>query len=355
MHRLLFFLFSLLVYLPIYAQDSLKVIKFERYSYVPDENEKKLDFSQKPCGYLKAEYHGKKKLKFGQHAIDQKCDSNGNYWVYISNGGKFVNVRPEGGYAISLPIPPEGIGGNIVYYVVLVDADNFDDKQKDANNFDDKQNKDNWSVGLSEKYIYKGFPINLSIHGAYVTNYVPLELDATLGLKKSSGTYIYDSNGTIKDSYEYTGLRFTARSGYCFEIDKSKRFMITPLGGLSYNVLFGCQIKSASSMQVYADANSSGANIGEAKNWGNGGNAVSFVGGLRFSYAINEHWLIHAMPEYNVNIWKDNNFNFISKTDDGVKAWSDGFNISVGIILRFNNKSKEQLYKEAYERAKRSF
>ena len=268
---------------------------------------------------------------------------NGTLWIYMQGGAKDFKFHPKG-YSETTVTFSEKLdtvcleAGQVYKLIVERPSEKSYPVDPMTSIFERHwHNKDNWSIGIDGKYVSKDLPINLSIHGAYVTNYVPLEIEATLGLKKSSGTYIYDSNGTIKDSYEYTGLRFTARSGYCFEIDKSKRFMITPLGGLSYNVLFGSQIKSASSMQVYADANSSGANTSEARKWGDGGNAISFVGGLRFSYAINEHWLIHAMPEYNVNIWKDNNFNFISKTDDGVKAWSDGFNISIGLIFRWEH------------------
>lgn len=325
------------------AQDSLKIVSFQLTNKLIPASDQKEDGAKKPCGYIIVEYQGRNKIDFDGRTLGHKKNSDGTYLVYIINGGKYLKVRPEGGYYKEIPLPEDGVGGNEVYYLVLKDANEEPptggkDTFKWIKKWEREQlNENNWSIGISEKYMFKDLPINLSIHGAYVTNYVPIELEATLGLKKSSGTYIYDSNGTLKDSYEYTGLRLTARSGYCFEIDKNKRFMITPLGGFSYNVLFGSQIKSASSMQVHADASSSGANTSEAKKWGDGGNAVSFVGGLRFSYAINEHWLIHAMPEYNVNIWKDNNFNFISKADDGVKAWSDGFNISVGLIFRWEH------------------
>ena len=288
--------------------------------------------------------------------------SSGKIWIYMQEGEKDLYFRPNGYTETKVTFHEHSdvvrLKAGQVYKLIvsrplnepvkkndlssldsfLIAVDMRWEEQKKKRNKRSRFNEDNRSIGVSGKYLFEDWPTNLSVHGAYVTNYVPIEIEATLGLKKSIGTYIYDNNGTIKDSYEYTSLRFTARSGYCIEIDKSKKFMLTPLGGLSYNVLFGCQMKSAGSMLVYAGENYSSANTGsKAKKCGNGGNALSFVGGLRLSYAINEKWLFHVTPEYNVSIWKDDNFNYISKSDDGVKVWADGFNISAGVILRWGN------------------
>lgn len=264
-------------------------------------------------------------------SIVHQEEKNGLKYVYISPKAEYVIVKSDKTNKQRFSIKGKIQSGR--GYSGLLKSSNTPPPP-----FDGELNKDNWSIGINGKYVSKDLPFNLSIHGGYVTNYVPIEFEATLGLKKSAGTYIYDSNGTIKDSYEYRGFRFTLRSGYCFEIEKNKRFIITPLGGFSYNVLSGSQIKSAGSMQVYAGENYSNASTySEAKKSGNGGNALSFVGGLRFSFAISEQWLIHIMPEYNVNIWKDDNFNYICKSDDGVKAWSDGFNISLGLIFRWEH------------------
>ena len=265
-------------------------------------------------------------------SIVHQEEKNGLKYVYISPKAEYVIVKSDKTNKQRFSIKGKIQSGR--GYSGLLRSSNTPPPPPPP--FDDELNKDNWSIGVCEKFISKDLPLNLSIHGGYVTNYVPIEFEATLGLKKSAGMYIYDSNGTIKDSYEYRGFRFTVRSGYCFEIDKSKRFMITPLGGFSYNVLSGSQIKSTGSLQVYAGENNSNASTySEAKKSGNGGNALSFVGGVRLSYAVHEKWLLHVTPEYSVYIWKDDNFNYISKSDDSIKAWAEGFNISVGLIFRW--------------------
>lgn len=269
---------------------------------------------------------------------------NGKLWIYMQGGVKYFTFHPKGysetTVTFSEKLDTVCLEAGQVYKLVVERPNQPTDVTVDSTSILKRQqlNKNNCSVGLGLNFLPKGSPVKLYVQGTYVTKYVPIEFEAMLGLEKSAGTYIYDSNGNIKDSYEYRGFRFTARSGYCFEIGKSKRFMITPLGGFSYNLLSGSQIKSAGSLQVYAGENNSNAGTySEAKKSGNGGNALSFAGGVRLSYAVHENWLLQVTPEYNVNIWKDDNFNYISKSDDGVKAWAEGFNISVGLIFRWEH------------------
>ena len=228
----------------------------------------------------------------------------GEIRLYVPKGTKRLTVRknkwmPLTGYEIPVTIEPK-----VTYDVELSITD-------EALN----RNKANKGHNV---YIGAGYNV-MSISGPSVAlgfnfNNHDIELGAVFGLNKTDDLYFYDSNSQVKGAYNYQAIRIQLRYGYDFHL--TDFFSIMPQVGGAYNLYSGKEVVSGSSN--YDSANS-----------------ISAFVAARLIASFNDHLKLHITPEYDFGVYKDDNCKMLSDYDKTFKNWTEGFNLNVGLIIKF--------------------
>lgn len=170
-------------------------------------------------------------------------------------------------------------------------------------------------VGAGYNIVTAGGP---SIALGFNFNRHNIELGATLGLKKSDDLFFYAGDGSLKAAYNYRPVNVQLAYGY--EALQTDFFALMPMVGVSYNMISGSKVNSATS-----------ANSSDMKN----ANSVSGVIGVRLMASLGNVVGLHITPSYHVGLFKDNNCKLLSDNDNTIKQWTDGFNLNIGLLVKF--------------------
>lgn len=141
-----------------------------------------------------------------------------------------------------------------------------------------------------------------------------IELGAIYGLNKSDDLYFYNDQASVTGAYNYQAIRLLLRYGY--DIKLADFFSVTPLIGGAVNILQGNEVVKSS-----IDYSS--------------GNSVSALGALRLVASLSNRFRLHITPEYQINISRNDNCWWLSQYDSTINSWTDGFNLSVGLMYFF--------------------
>ena len=141
-----------------------------------------------------------------------------------------------------------------------------------------------------------------------------IQVDAVYGLAKSDDWYFYSKNGEVLAANSYQAFRATLRYGY--EIMASDYIGFIPMIGGAFNVFSGKAVNGIKSNSSYKSANS-----------------ISLAGALGIALAFNEHIRLQVTPEYDFGISKSNLCKKIGENDSKFKSWTDGFNVSLTLMV----------------------
>ena len=151
--------------------------------------------------------------------------------------------------------------------------------------------------------------------GAEVDHHL-IELSGTYGLGKTDELFFYDSGYNFIVSRQYTPSRIQLRYGY--EIKIANAIGIAPMIGGGVNIFSSKsgQEVDPSYLNYYLKASS-----------------FSLTPSVRLSARLGHHVKFYAAPEYSLGLYKSDNCKLISSYDKKFKSWTDGLNISAGIII----------------------
>jgi opacity protein-like surface antigen len=143
-----------------------------------------------------------------------------------------------------------------------------------------------------------------------------VEVGFVYGLNKTDDTYFYDNETNLKAAYNYQPFRISLRYGY--DIDLGKMFSITPQIGYAYNNMNGSSIKTGNSDNTFKSTSSTSA-----------------LASVRLTAKLSKQIGLYVTPEYNFGLSKEDLCKLIGDNDKTFKSWTEGFNLNVGLIIKF--------------------
>lgn len=149
-------------------------------------------------------------------------------------------------------------------------------------------------------------------------NHNNIELSAVYGLNKSDELYFYSTDQTLRSAYTYKAIRAQLRYGYEFLLTNYIRLI--PQVGVAANFIQGSQVKSVTTND---------------KDYMKNASSVSGLLAARFSVGLSESVWVTVTPEYDFGVSKNDNCQTLNDNDDTIKAWTNGFNMNVGLIFYF--------------------
>jgi len=178
------------------------------------------------------------------------------------------------------------------------------------------------------KYIYGNLEFNVmpflgpTISIGYKWDQLSAELGFTYGFSKTDDIYYYGSGATILSAYNYQAMRLGLRLGYSISITKKKDMELTPLVGVAYTIINGKEINAVTTTN---------------RGYMDGFNTMSATLGARLSFKFPHfpHWELSLTPEYDLGIYKDDNYDKVKEMNTKLKSWTDGFCLSAALKYNF--------------------
>ena len=143
-----------------------------------------------------------------------------------------------------------------------------------------------------------------------------VEVGFVYGLNKTDDTYFYDSETNLKAAFNYQPFRISLRYGYDMEL--GKMISATPQIGFAYNIMNGKSIMTGYSDNSFKSTSS-----------------TSVIAAVRLTVKPSKQIGIYVTPEYNIGLSKDNLCKLIGDNDKTFKSWTEGFNLNVGVMIKF--------------------
>jgi len=144
------------------------------------------------------------------------------------------------------------------------------------------------------------------------------ELGFTYGLNKTEDMYYYGVGAAISSAYNYHALRVALRLGYAFAL--ARQLALTPQAGIAYNYIHGKGIDGVSVTE---------------NGFMDRFNTLSATAGAKLSFNFNAHLGLSVTPEYDFAVAKDGNYDVVKDSDSKLKAWTEGFCLSVALTYKF--------------------
>lgn len=143
------------------------------------------------------------------------------------------------------------------------------------------------------------------------------ELGVFYGLTRTDECNWYDNKSDFVGSAKYNSIGAYFNVG--ISVRTSVHFCITPYAGLKYIALI-----------------SKWSNVGySSEDPAKKSNAIGTVLGCKFSYLVNEHFLVSFAPNYSFGINKSNGYKVLYSKQATIKKALEGFNIKCGISYIF--------------------
>ena len=229
----------------------------------------------------------------------------GEMRMWVPKGTKRITVRHEGMFPLvnyKIPIPIESKNT----YEATIETAN------------DVYNNVHQSHPVYLGIGYSLMPVSgVSATLGLMTHHHNLEIGATYGLEKTDNLYFYNKSDEAVAAYKYHPIHLQARYGY--SIDLSKLVDITPQAGAGYSIAIGEKVNNLThSTSKYQLAKS-----------------LYAFGAFRAILRPAKHFAIQITPEYVFCVSRDHNSEWISKTDEQFKGWTEGFSLNAGIMIFF--------------------
>ena len=151
------------------------------------------------------------------------------------------------------------------------------------------------------------------------THHHIIELGGVYGLKKTDALYYYTSNYTSESpqvGWKYSAIR--GNLGYGYDIFHKSTVSMVPMFGVMASKYYGKKVFFINT------------NTNQYKN----ASSVSAFAALRFTLSLGKRLKFHVTPRYDFSVYKSDNCKLICDNDDTLKNWTNGFNLSVGFIIK---------------------
>lgn len=226
----------------------------------------------------------------------------GEIRLWVPTATKRITVRHQGAIPLNSYEIPVTLEPKATYDVVL----EYREPKKES-----KSSNNHFFVGAGYNVMSISGPA-IAI-GGNLDHHV-IEADAVYGLSKSDEWYFYGSNGNVLAANSYQALRISVRYGY--ELMVSDYIGFIPMLGGGFNIFSGKAANGIDQNNSYKNANS-----------------ISLSGAVGIEFALNEHIRLQLTPEYDFGISKSNLCKMISENDSKFKSWTDGFNLSLTLMV----------------------
>ena len=229
----------------------------------------------------------------------------GETLIYVPKGTKRITIRhPRLGVLRNYTIPVR-IEGKSVYEAVI---------QIEPKDVLPRKRTVFFNIGLGYNVLGIMGPsafigLNIGAHN--------IEGGAIIGLDKVDGINFYQaSNGAFMGTYDYSAMRFFARYGYDIKVGS---ILLTPQIGAAINQISGTEIRRSTS----------GVNL-----FGNASGIIATVG-CRLNWCLSKNIRLQITPEYDFCLKGDRGFNIIKESKSKIESWSDGLNVTAGLVFHF--------------------
>lgn len=230
----------------------------------------------------------------------------GDFYVYIPEGTEAITIRHRVHRTINYRIPIHIQSG--CHYTATI---NIIDK-----NLIGKVDPD--------KYLYANLGMNIipfmgpEFTIGYNFKSFCAELGFIYGFNQTGDIYYYGSGAAIQSAFNYKAMRVVFRLGY--SIPLTRQVTLTPEVGIAYNNIYGKEIKDITASN---------------SKYMNGFSTLSSTFGTKLLFSFNSHLGLCVTPEYDLGVSKEDNYEHVKNTDSKLKAWTDGFCLSVALIYKF--------------------
>jgi len=288
-----------------YAQD-FKITTFEKYpldltAAVANIKDKNGDV----CALIKFSTRDEEFVFEPNLGIVKTEKKVGETLIYVPKGTKQITIRhPRLGVLRHYTIPVR-IEGKTVYEAVI---------QIEPKDVLPRKRTVFFNIGLGYNVLGIMGPsafigLNIGAHN--------IEGGAIIGLDKVDGINFYQaSNGAFMGTYDYSAMRFFARYGYDIKVGS---ILLTPQIGAAINQISGTEIRRSTS----------GVNL-----FGNASGIITTVG-CRLNWCLSKNIRLQITPEYDFCIKGDRGFNIIKESKSKIESWSDGLNVTAGLVFHF--------------------
>lgn len=288
-----------------YAQD-FKITTFEKYpldltAAVANIKDKNGDV----CALIKFSTRDEEFVFEPNLGIVKTEKKVGETLIYVPKGTKRITIRhPRLGVLRHYTIPVR-IEGKTVYEAVI---------QIEPKDVLPRKRTVFFNIGLGYNVLGIMGPsafigLNIGAHN--------IEGGAIIGLDKVDGINFYQaSNGAFMGTYDYSAMRFFARYGYDIKVGS---ILLTPQIGAAINQISGTEIRRSTS----------GVNL-----FGNASGIITTVG-CRLNWCLSKNIRLQITPEYDFCIKGDRGFNIIKESKSKIESWSDGLNVTAGLVFHF--------------------
>lgn len=226
----------------------------------------------------------------------------GEVWAYVPQGTKTLTLR---------------CGGAMLRYNVPVEIESMVTYDANVELSSD--------IARQRKHVVYVMPAYniISISGPAVNVGATLgrhnfEIGAVVGLKKSDDLFFYSNDETLRSAHNYKAIRVQARYGYSFPL--TDFLQVIPQVGVAGNFISGSDVAGVTVSETdYMESASS----------------LSALVAARFTVELSRSFFVQVTPEYDFGLYKSNECKVLNNGDSTIKKWTDGFNLSVGLIIYF--------------------
>lgn len=240
------------------------------------------------------------KVSFAEPDVEFEGDyikaehKKGEYWVYMTDGAEYINVKTENYPALryEFPEPVQKLGT----YILVIQK-----KEKEPLSFSD------YNQFYMDAFFQAGGMMGVGATIGAHFHAINVEAEVSKGVTKSAEVFWYDNNNLIAQS-TYSALSGNVKMGYGFQF--GKKFFVTPQAG------FGL-------VKCFSDSNNPGKDA----------NAAYALVGCRGTFIFARRLQVVVAPYYNVAIKKSTSFEEISSVCNTLNDWANGFNVKVGLSI----------------------
>ena len=296
--------------LQVHAQKKIQVCKFEKNvtSLIGSVNPVE-DNTGEACAVLRVWMPDNDFEVEPNLGVLKRETKTGELLLWIPVGTKRLTIRHNGvmplaGYAIPFRLEPK------VTYDAEVEI--VESLKKRGSIYQER-----------DFHVYAGVGFNaVSLLGPLATlglNYKNFMVEGgfVLGMDKVENIVLTPQNSSVfTEAYDYTCMKAWARVGD--QIKAAEHFFITPMAGVTFNMINGKSTLNSASTDYFKKSN-----------------PMSIHAAVRFSYEVIDHLYLHLTPQYDFSLNNDQIFEVIKDADNKIKAWVEGFGINAGIIYEF--------------------
>ncbi len=289
----------------LWAQDEAADIKVTKFGQnIMDSQQRVADRDGNWCAVLKIATNDRRVEVKPNMGVAKEMKTNGMVILWVPASTKYLDINCSNLLPLEFKIPIRLESDRTYEMEVMVNKDNIDE--------------------AFPFFLNGGFNV-MSIMGpslsfGYHFGNFNLEAGAVIGLNSSDNIYYYNSDGSLRSAFSYKAVRAQLRAGYDYRLPSARFLTLEPQIGIAFNFISGSAVSGVA---------------GSDKDYMKSVSSMSGLLALRVKFAINSHWSLQITPEYDFGLGKSDDLKVVNDADSKIKAWTDGFNLNLGVMLYF--------------------